>query len=162
MHTILARYHEEQVWSDKIRSASTYGQIAALGLNLLVFILAIIIVEPWKRKRLAQTFEKKVDQMNDQNTLLFNAAIEHIQNRFDSRIDTLGEEIRQLIPTNPVSEPTAEDTQPLLQASPTPPPSTIEVKFGSYPILIDVEKAKYVGSLVVAAGAGCIIHALIS
>ena len=36
MRLILARYHEEQVWSDKIRSASTYGQLAALGLNLLV------------------------------------------------------------------------------------------------------------------------------
>ncbi len=52
MRTILARYHEEQVWSDKIRSASTYGSLAVLGMNLFVFIMAIILVEPWKRKRL--------------------------------------------------------------------------------------------------------------
>lgn len=66
MRSILDRYHEEQVWSDKIRSASTYGQLAALGLNLLVFVLAIIVVEPWKRKRLAQTFEKKIDGLNEE------------------------------------------------------------------------------------------------
>ena len=63
MKVILNRYHEEQVWSDKIRSASTYGQLTVLGLNMLVFLLAIILVEPWKRKRLAQTFERKVDEM---------------------------------------------------------------------------------------------------
>lgn len=66
MRSILARYHEEQVWSDKIRSASTYGQLAVLGLNMLVFILAIVLVEPWKRKRLAQTFEKKVEELNEE------------------------------------------------------------------------------------------------
>ncbi|KAE9394864.1 hypothetical protein BT96DRAFT_862492 [Gymnopus androsaceus JB14] len=66
MRSILGRYHEEQVWSDKIRSASTYGQLAVLGLNLLVFVLAIIVVEPWKRKRLAQTFEKKIEELNEQ------------------------------------------------------------------------------------------------
>lgn len=63
MHAILARYHEEQVWSDKIRSASTYGQLAALALNLLVFIMATVAVEPWKRRRLAATFERKVEEL---------------------------------------------------------------------------------------------------
>jgi sensitive to high expression protein 9 len=63
MRVILARYHEEQVWSDKIRSASTYGSIMVLGVNVMVFILAIMVVEPWKRRRLAQTFEKKVEEM---------------------------------------------------------------------------------------------------
>jgi len=65
MHALLTRYHEEQVWSDKIRSASTYGSLAALGLNLLVFVFAIIVVEPWKRNRLLQSFEQRVTQMND-------------------------------------------------------------------------------------------------
>ncbi|OAX41759.1 mitochondrial distribution and morphology family 33, partial [Rhizopogon vinicolor AM-OR11-026] len=63
MRAILARYHEEQVWSDKIRSASTYGSMMVLGVNVVVFILAIMVVEPWKRRRLAQTFEKKVEEM---------------------------------------------------------------------------------------------------
>lgn len=42
MRRILGRYHEEQVWSDKIRSASTYGQMVVLGVNVLVFLGAKI------------------------------------------------------------------------------------------------------------------------
>ncbi|KAL1950177.1 hypothetical protein VTO73DRAFT_5300 [Trametes versicolor] len=64
MRVILNRYHEEQAWSDKIRSASTYGSLAALALNMAVFVLAIVLVEPWKRRRLAQTFERKVEEMS--------------------------------------------------------------------------------------------------
>lgn len=73
MRVILHRYHEEQVWSDKIRSASTYGSLTVLGLNMLVFILAIMIVEPWKRKRLAQTFEKKVEELSGETVAAFGA-----------------------------------------------------------------------------------------
>jgi sensitive to high expression protein 9 len=34
MCSILARYHKEQVWLDKIRSMSTYGQLVMLGVKL--------------------------------------------------------------------------------------------------------------------------------
>jgi sensitive to high expression protein 9, mitochondrial len=67
MRTILARYHEEQVWSDKIRSVSTYGQLAVLGVNVFVFVLAIVLVEPWKRRRLTQAFERKVQELEATN-----------------------------------------------------------------------------------------------
>lgn len=67
MRTILARYHEEQVWSDKIRSVSTYGQLAVLGVNVLVFVAAIVLVEPWKRRRLMQAFERRVQEMEAAN-----------------------------------------------------------------------------------------------
>jgi sensitive to high expression protein 9 len=46
MRVILARYHEEQVWLDKIRSVSTYGQLAMLGVNVLVFVFVLVLVEP--------------------------------------------------------------------------------------------------------------------
>ncbi|KAF5318248.1 hypothetical protein D9611_014676 [Ephemerocybe angulata] len=81
MRLILARYHEEQVWSDKIRSASTYGQLAALGLNLLVFLLAIALVEPWKRKRLAQTFERKVEQLSEDYARMLEKTMKNIENK---------------------------------------------------------------------------------
>jgi sensitive to high expression protein 9 len=79
LRIILARYHEEQVWSDKIRSASTYGSLAALGLNMLVFILAIIVVEPWKRRRLAQTFEKKIEEMSLENAARLETSMQVIE-----------------------------------------------------------------------------------
>lgn len=75
MRSILARYHEEQVWSDKIRSVSTYGSLAVLGLNLAVFVLALVLVEPWKRRRLVQTFEKRVIEMNNENRAIIQNGI---------------------------------------------------------------------------------------
>ncbi|KAG6831655.1 hypothetical protein H0H87_004605 [Tephrocybe sp. NHM501043] len=75
MRAILGRYHEEQVWSDKIRSASTYGSLAALGLNMLVFVMAILVVEPWKRRRLAQTFEKKIEELSQENEARLSASM---------------------------------------------------------------------------------------
>ncbi|KAJ4470162.1 sensitive to high expression protein 9 [Lentinula aciculospora] len=85
MRSILARYHEEQVWSDKIRSASTYGQLAVLGLNMLVFILAIILVEPWKRKRLAHTFEKKVEELNEEYKEMLGGNMQILQKQLEDQ-----------------------------------------------------------------------------
>ena len=58
--TILARYHEEQIWSDKIRRMSTWGTWGLMGMNVLLFMVFQIGVEPWRRKRLVKGFEEKV------------------------------------------------------------------------------------------------------
>ena len=89
LRIILARYHEEQVWSDKIRSASTYGSLAALGLNMLVFILAIIVVEPWKRRRLAQTFETKIEEMGLENAARLETSMQVIEGHISQQKDLL-------------------------------------------------------------------------
>lgn len=60
--TILARYHEEQIWSDKIRRMSTWGTWGLMGVNVLLFFVFQIGVEPWRRKRLVKGFEEKVTQ----------------------------------------------------------------------------------------------------
>ncbi|KAJ7598802.1 Mdm33 family-domain-containing protein [Mycena floridula] len=85
MRAILARYHEEQVWSDKIRSASTYGQMAVLGLNLLVFLTAIVVVEPWKRRRLAETFEQKITEMNQEYRQALEGAMGNVEKLLEAR-----------------------------------------------------------------------------
>lgn len=101
MAAILGRYHEEQIWSDKIRSVATYGSLAVLVVNVGVFIIAIVIVEPWKRRRLAETFEKKIAQMAlDTNTVMENG------------IKTLSQQITLL------STASLEEETPL----PSPPP----------------------------------------
>ncbi|THV04463.1 hypothetical protein K435DRAFT_649227 [Dendrothele bispora CBS 962.96] len=87
--SILARYHEEQVWSDKIRSASTYGQLAVLGLNLAVFVLAIVLVEPWKRKRLAQTFEKKIEEMEGEYREVVGENVQRLQQQLADQTKVL-------------------------------------------------------------------------
>lgn len=49
---ILKRYHEEQVWSDRIRRQSTWGTWGLMGLNVVLFIILQVIAEPWRRRRL--------------------------------------------------------------------------------------------------------------
>ncbi|ABN64828.2 predicted protein, partial [Scheffersomyces stipitis CBS 6054] len=61
--SILTRYHEEQIWSDKIRRASTWGTWILMGINIMLFVVATLIVEPWKRRRLVASFEDKVKQV---------------------------------------------------------------------------------------------------
>ncbi|KAI6039674.1 Mdm33 family-domain-containing protein [Pisolithus marmoratus] len=91
MRAILARYHEEQVWSDKIRSASTYGSLAALGVNLVVFVAAIVFVEPWKRKRLAQTFERKVEELGAETKAAVDEGAKRIEERMANQERLLAE-----------------------------------------------------------------------
>jgi sensitive to high expression protein 9, mitochondrial len=60
--SILARYHEEQIWSDKIRQMSTWGTWGLMGLNILLFVVFQIAIEPWRRRRLVRGFEEKVQE----------------------------------------------------------------------------------------------------
>lgn len=85
MRTILARYHEEQVWSDKIRSVSTYGQLAVLGVNVLVFVFAIVLVEPWKRRRLMRAFERRVQEMEAANVDVVTGGMDALKSRLEEQ-----------------------------------------------------------------------------
>ncbi|KAF3912291.1 hypothetical protein AA313_de0203975 [Arthrobotrys entomopaga] len=67
--SILTRYHEEQVWSDKIRRASTWGTWMLMGVNLLLFVVVQLGLEPWKRRRLVNNFEEKVRGMLEENKI---------------------------------------------------------------------------------------------
>ncbi|CAK7265034.1 sensitivity to high expression protein she9 [Sporothrix epigloea] len=49
---ILKRYHEEQVWSDRIRRQSTWGTWGLMGINVVLFIILQVVAEPWRRRRL--------------------------------------------------------------------------------------------------------------
>ncbi|KAI9809186.1 MAG: hypothetical protein M1825_002477 [Sarcosagium campestre] len=60
--SILNRYHEEQIWSDKIRKMSTWGTWGLMGVNILLFVVFQVVVEPWRRKRLVTGFEEKVKE----------------------------------------------------------------------------------------------------
>jgi len=117
MRTILDRYHEEQVWSDKIRSASTYGQLAALGLNMIVFLLAIVMVEPWKRKRLAQTFENKVDELSRET-----------QEGIDTKMEQIRAELAiQAAVLHRLALPNSHEEQPILYPTTTTKQESIHI-----------------------------------
>ena len=110
MRVILNRYHEEQAWSDKIRSASTYGSLAALGLNLAVFVLAIVLVEPWKRRRLAQTFERKVEEMSAENAARLESTAEAIEKRMEVQDRMLSQIMETVYYTTQPSEGLSPET----------------------------------------------------
>lgn len=67
---ILSRYHEEQVWSDKIRRMSTWGTWGLMGVNVLLFLIFQIAVEPWRRQRLVKGFEEKVLEAIEKEKIL--------------------------------------------------------------------------------------------
>ncbi|QLG72741.1 hypothetical protein HG535_0D04500 [Zygotorulaspora mrakii] len=68
-HAILTRYHEEQIWSDKIRRTSTWGTFILMGVNIVLFLVFQLLLEPWKRRRLTKSFEDKVKRALDQYSI---------------------------------------------------------------------------------------------
>ena len=78
---ILTRYHEEQIWSDKIRRTSTWGTLILMGVNIFLFLILQLLLEPWKRRRLTRSFEDKVTialkKYNEEQSLKFDQLKDH-------------------------------------------------------------------------------------
>jgi sensitive to high expression protein 9 len=118
MRTILARYHEEQIWSDKIRSVSTYGQLAVLAVNVVVFVVAIMLVEPWKRRRLTQAFERKVQEMEMANLDVVNKGMGALQSRLEKQEEIILAQLAGISSsTAPPSAPVLQEQQPRAAAA---------------------------------------------
>jgi sensitive to high expression protein 9, mitochondrial len=60
---------------------------------MVIFILAIIIVEPWKRRRLAQTFERKIEEMSAENTASVEGGMKDLARHFVEQEKLLSEMI---------------------------------------------------------------------
>lgn len=73
---ILSRYHEEQIWSDKIRQMSTWGTWGLMGVNVLLFLVFQFGFEPWRRKRLVHGFEEKVREALAKEKLIHSQELE--------------------------------------------------------------------------------------
>ncbi|ANB12898.1 She9p [Sugiyamaella lignohabitans] len=76
---IAARYREEQVWSDKIRRASTWGTWGLMGFNVVLFLLVQLGLEPWKRRRLVGSFEEKVQSALVKTTALQEERLKNLE-----------------------------------------------------------------------------------
>ncbi|GAC98182.1 hypothetical protein PHSY_005771 [Pseudozyma hubeiensis SY62] len=90
MKAVMVRYHEEQIWSDRMRGMSTYGSLLVAGLNAVLFVLAILLVEPYKRRRLAETFEQRLVAAEEQSRRLILDSVEGFRGElrsFTSGID---------------------------------------------------------------------------
>ena len=56
------QYHEEQIWSDTIRRNSTWVTIGLMGVNILLLLVNIVGVEPWRRRKLVREVKKALDE----------------------------------------------------------------------------------------------------
>ncbi|KAF2240165.1 hypothetical protein EV356DRAFT_459181 [Viridothelium virens] len=56
------QYHEEQIWSDTIRRNSTWITIGLMGFNIVLLLVNIVGVEPWRRRKLVREFKKTLEE----------------------------------------------------------------------------------------------------
>ncbi|PLB49042.1 hypothetical protein P170DRAFT_446815 [Aspergillus steynii IBT 23096] len=132
---ILSRYHEEQVWSDKIRRMSTWGTWGLMGVNVLLFLIFQIAVEPWRRKRLVKGFEEKVieaiekEKVMTQTQIISPVVAQQQQQPEQSAVATTTPEVAEpsSTPTSDIQEqPAASNVSPVAPAesASTSSPST--------------------------------------
>ena len=69
------RYIEEQMYSDKIRRASTYWTIGLMGIHLLLFLTVQFVVEPRKRQDLQNRMEKMLKEYSQSDRLAFESLL---------------------------------------------------------------------------------------
>ena len=127
--SILARYHEEQIWSDKIRRMSTWGTWGLMGVNILLFIIFQVAVEPWRRKRLVSGFEEKVKQAFELEKMTALAGTTGVVTTAEVEEVPLVEKSPEVIDDDPslLSQDTAGvESTDSPQSSPPAPSTTIE------------------------------------
>jgi sensitive to high expression protein 9 len=56
------QYHEEQIWSDTIRRNSTWVTFGLMGLNIFLLLGTLIIIEPWRRRRLVKEIRRTLEE----------------------------------------------------------------------------------------------------
>ncbi|KAJ5894211.1 Sensitive to high expression protein [Penicillium taxi] len=115
---ILSRYHEEQVWSDKIRRMSTWGTWGLMGVNVLLFLVFQIAVEPWRRSRLIKGFEDKVVEALEKDKSYIHPAVV-----VDGQTTFFTEVIDSTLENSP-SPPAAESRAQSSQKEDSPVPAT--------------------------------------
>ncbi|GAA6028674.1 hypothetical protein JCM8097_007341 [Rhodosporidiobolus ruineniae] len=120
MQAILERYHEEQVWSDKIRSLSTYGSLAITSLNVLLFIITLILIEPWRRRKLVERVEERLRSNTQEGHDSTNAKLES----FNKLLQDAQAKLDELLATTAaLTPPPAPIPAPLPETAIAPSPS---------------------------------------
>lgn len=122
IRSIMNRYHEEQVWSDKIRQFSTWGTILIMCINLLLVLLVQFVFEPFKRWRLVNSFEDKVKDLFH-NSEKLDLDIQQLK----EQLDTLNlKSAAPLSQVGAVPPSAALLADPELKSGPEPEPATEE------------------------------------
>ncbi|PGH05581.1 hypothetical protein AJ79_06748 [Helicocarpus griseus UAMH5409] len=133
--SILSRYHEEQIWSDKIRRMSTWGTWGLMGVNVLLFLIFQVAVEPWRRRRLVRGFEEKVmEALEKENGKIGAAGASGAEEDEEGAVVAAAASSQSAEATTPTLAP-APASVPV--ESPHQPPTPSETTAGGEPELID-------------------------
>ncbi|KAG2187628.1 hypothetical protein INT44_005318 [Umbelopsis vinacea] len=111
---IMERYHEEQLWSDKIRSVSTYGTWALMVVNLILFVAVQTVFEPIKRKRLTDRFEDLLVQKVAEEEVKFQSALDQMDSRNNSILEKQ-ETLLKALATSPYNSEAMPNIIPVVQ-----------------------------------------------
>jgi sensitive to high expression protein 9 len=63
--TIRDRYQEEQLWSDRVKSVSTYGTISLVILNIIMFMIVHGYIEPHRRLSLQSLLDNRLNELKN-------------------------------------------------------------------------------------------------
>ncbi|KAL9089390.1 MAG: hypothetical protein Q9165_005711 [Trypethelium subeluteriae] len=77
------QYHEEQIWSDTIRRNSTWITIGLMGFNIVLLLVNIVGVEPWRRRKLVREFKKTLEE----KTTGISTAVDGVGGDYEKEID---------------------------------------------------------------------------
>ncbi|GAA5888136.1 hypothetical protein JCM5296_005446 [Sporobolomyces johnsonii] len=174
MQAILHRYHEEQVWSDKIRHLSTYGSLAITSLNVLLFIITLLLIEPWRRRRLVENVEERLrvnSREGQEATLAQLVSLQSLLADAQTKLDALTtltvtpppppeplptpeplpDTVPEPIPGSPM--PVATSAEEEIEPQPEPQPARTLTSIKSPNEALDYAKERIEGHEVWAAGA---------
>ncbi|KAG0139934.1 hypothetical protein CROQUDRAFT_718835 [Cronartium quercuum f. sp. fusiforme G11] len=114
MQAILSRYHEEQIWSDKIRSLSTTFSLSITLINLLVFLSAIVFIEPYKREKVVGAVEERMVKRDDERSKVVEDLLIKIVERLEKSeavlINEIGKKIEGIHISNNLDEMIGNET----------------------------------------------------
>ena len=79
-----AQYHEEQIWSDTIRRNSTWVTIGLMGVNILLLLANVVLLEPWRRRRLVREVKTALEE--HKTAILQSKSIPAIEDEIDDAV----------------------------------------------------------------------------
>lgn len=136
-----AQYHEEQIWSDTIRRNSTWVTIGLMGVNMLILLSSVIVIEPWRRKNMVKEIKTVLDdQLTQQRLGIANGGastnshgtelvVENKNEGFISDLDI--EESVRSASYNPIADEVVGQSESPGQATPSSAPDLLSNRDGS-------------------------------
>lgn len=112
MDVMRERYREEQIWSDYVRSFSSYGTFGLMAVNLFVFLAVQGFLEPRRRQNMKNEIVSRVNSLlapitqeatsYDDKLSQIISSVSLLEERFHAVPERQSETIIQKIPSEPI------------------------------------------------------------